>query len=55
MQEPIISFKDYTYHYRSQAEPTIHNINLEIHKGERIIIVGPSGCGKSTLAHCLNG
>jgi len=55
MQEPIISFKDYTYHYRAQAEPTIHNINLEINKGERIIIVGPSGCGKSTLAHCLNG
>ena len=55
MQEAIISFKDYTYHYRSQAEPTITNINLEIFKGERIIIVGPSGCGKSTLAHCLNG
>lgn len=55
MQEPIISFKDYTYHYRTQAEPTIYNINLEINEGERIIIVGPSGCGKSTLAHCLNG
>lgn len=55
MQEPIISFKDYTYHYRAQAEPTIYNINLEINRGERIIIVGPSGCGKSTLAHCLNG
>ncbi len=55
MQEPIISFKDYTYHYRAQAAPTITNINLEIYKGERIIIVGPSGCGKSTLAHCLNG
>ncbi|MDD6201774.1 MAG: ABC transporter ATP-binding protein, partial [Lachnospiraceae bacterium] len=55
MREPIISLKDYTYHYRSQAEPTITNINLEIYKGERIIIVGPSGCGKSTLAHCING
>lgn len=55
MQEPIISFKDYTYHYRAQAAPTITDINLEIYKGERIIIVGPSGCGKSTLAHCLNG
>lgn len=55
MQEPIISFKDYSYHYRSQAEPTITHIDLEIYKGERIIIVGPSGCGKSTLAHCLNG
>ncbi len=55
MREPIISFKDYTYHYRAQAEPTIHHIDLEINRGERIIIVGPSGCGKSTLAHCLNG
>ena len=55
MREPIISFTDYTYHYRAQAEPTIYHINLEIFKGERIIIVGPSGCGKSTLAHCLNG
>ena len=55
MQNPIISFKDYSYHYRAQVEPTITNINLEIYKGERIIIVGPSGCGKSTLAHCLNG
>lgn len=55
MQETIISFKDYTYQYRSQAEPTIFDINLEIKKGERVIIVGPSGCGKSTLAHCLNG
>lgn len=55
MQDTIISFEDYTYQYRSQAEPTIFNINLKITKGERIIIVGPSGCGKSTLAHCLNG
>lgn len=55
MQKPIISFKDYTYQYRAQSAPTITDINLEIYKGERIIIVGPSGCGKSTLAHCLNG
>lgn len=55
MKEPIISFKDYSYQYRAQAAPTITDINLEIYKGERVIIVGPSGCGKSTLAHCLNG
>lgn len=55
MKETLISFENFTYQYRSQAEPTIHEINLRIHKGERVIIVGPSGCGKSTLAHCLNG
>ncbi|MDD2971618.1 MAG: ABC transporter ATP-binding protein [Lachnospiraceae bacterium] len=52
---PIIEFKDYTYKYRAQVEPTLWNINLSIYPGEKILIVGPSGSGKSTLAHCING
>ena len=52
---PIIEFCDFTFHYFSQAEPTLHHINLKIHAGEKILIVGPSGSGKSTLGHCLNG
>ena len=55
MKETMIEFKNFSYKYRSQAEPTVTDINLVIGKGERVIIVGPSGCGKSTLAHCLNG
>ena len=55
MRETIIEFKNFSYKYRSQVEPTVTDINLTIRKGERIIIIGPSGCGKSTLAHCLNG
>jgi len=55
VRETLIFFENFTFQYRSQAEPTIYDINLRIHKGERVIIVGPSGCGKSTLAHCLNG
>lgn len=53
--QPIIEFNDFTFKYYSQAEPTLHNINLKIFKGEKILIVGPSGSGKSTLGHCLNG
>ena len=53
--EPIIEFKDFTFKYRSQTEPTLKHINLTIGKGEKILIVGPSGSGKSTLAHCING
>ena len=53
--KPIIEFKDYTFKYRSQTEPTLRDINLSIYPGEKVLIVGPSGSGKSTLAHCING
>lgn len=33
----------------------LDNINIEINKGDRIVIIGPSGCGKSTLLRCING
>ena len=55
MKKPVIQFKDFTFQYFSQAEPTLHNINLTIYEGEKVLIVGPSGSGKSTLGHCING
>jgi general L-amino acid transport system ATP-binding protein len=32
----------------------LRNINLEVARGERIVICGPSGSGKSTLIRCIN-
>ena len=32
----------------------LRDINLSVHKGERIVICGPSGSGKSTLIRCIN-
>jgi len=32
----------------------LRNIDLEVQKGERIVICGPSGSGKSTLIRCIN-
>jgi general L-amino acid transport system ATP-binding protein len=32
----------------------LRDINLEVGKGERIVICGPSGSGKSTLIRCIN-
>lgn len=55
MSEPIISFKNFSFQYRAQKKPTLHDINLDIYPGERVLIVGPSGSGKSTLASCING
>lgn len=55
MKKPLIEFKDFTFQYFSQAEPTLYDINLTIYEGEKVLIVGPSGSGKSTLGHCING
>ncbi len=32
----------------------LKDINLKVHKGERIVVCGPSGSGKSTMIRCLN-
>ena len=32
----------------------LKNINLSVHKGERIVVCGPSGSGKSTMIRCIN-
>lgn len=55
MPEPLIQFDNVTFQYDSQAEPTLHNINLTINRGEKVLIVGPSGSGKSTIGNMING
>ena len=50
-----INFENFTFKYESQSKPTLHNINLKIYEGEKIVIVGPSGSGKSTIGYCING
>lgn len=32
----------------------LKDINLEVFKGERIVVCGPSGSGKSTMIRCIN-
>ncbi|TCS82311.1 energy-coupling factor transport system ATP-binding protein [Muricomes intestini] len=54
-RKPVIEFEHFQFQYFSQAEPTLHDINLKIYEGEKVLIVGPSGSGKSTIGNCLNG
>ncbi len=32
----------------------LHDINLDVARGEKVVICGPSGSGKSTLIRCIN-
>ena len=38
-----------------QGNEIIHNVDLEVNKGEFISLLGPSGCGKSTLLKTIAG
>lgn len=53
--ETILEFKDFSFKYDAQIEPTLRSIDLTIRRGEKVLIAGPSGCGKSTLINCING
>ena len=48
----MISFKNVNKWYGDLH--VLNNINLDIAKGEVVVICGPSGSGKSTLIRCIN-
>ena len=37
------------------TDTVLDGIDLDVHKGEVVVVLGPSGCGKSTLLRCING
>lgn len=47
-----IQFKNVSFSY-NEGRQILHNINLNINKGEKVAIVGKSGSGKSTLLKLL--
>jgi energy-coupling factor transporter ATP-binding protein EcfA2 len=51
----ILAADNLCYTYSGQDKPALRDINIEIEKGDFVIIAGPTGCGKSTLALCLTG
>jgi len=52
MSESIISFEKVSKWYGDFH--VLRDIDLDVAKGERIVICGPSGSGKSTLIRCIN-
>ena len=54
----MISFKSVNLQYENTInshEFALKNINLQIKKGECVLICGTSGCGKTSIARIING
>ena len=56
-RQPVIDIKDLN-HYFGKGElrkQVLFNINLEINRGEIVLMTGPSGSGKTTLLTLVSG
>lgn len=52
-REAVISVRNIRKSFNGRI--VLKDINLDVYKGEKVIIIGGSGCGKSTLLRCLIG
>ena len=53
MGEVLLQIRDLVKRFGDHT--ILDGIDLDIQKGEVVVVVGPSGCGKSTLLRCISG
>jgi energy-coupling factor transport system ATP-binding protein len=56
-REPIITARSLSFSYNPQSQHPIHalkGIELDVHRGEYLVVIGHNGSGKSTLAKHFN-
>ncbi|MHA7220111.1 amino acid ABC transporter ATP-binding protein [Arthrobacter sp. MDT1-48-3] len=49
---PLVSLRDVNKHFGDLH--VLRNINLDVARGEVVVVIGPSGSGKSTLCRAIN-
>jgi len=52
MAEPIVRIKN--LHKSFGSLEVLKGVDLEVDKGETVVVLGPSGSGKSTMLRCIN-
>ena len=53
----MIALNDVSFAYENSrdGESQLRHVDLQVGKGELVILAGRSGCGKTTLTRVLNG
>ena len=50
--EVVVSIKNLQKAFGDNV--VLRDIDLDVHKGEVVVVLGPSGSGKSTMLRCIN-
>ena len=53
--DPVLTVEGVTARYRGTDFDVLHDITVEVHRGQTLAVVGESGSGKSTLARVITG
>ena len=51
-EQPIVRIQD--LHKSFGGTEVLKGIDLDVHRGEVVVVLGPSGSGKSTMLRCIN-
>ncbi|MFZ8857653.1 MAG: ATP-binding cassette domain-containing protein, partial [Candidatus Caldarchaeales archaeon] len=50
-----VEVRGLSFRYEGSEEWAIREVDLEIDRGELVLVLGPTGSGKSTFLRCLIG